>query len=145
FGSILALERRARTVAATLRWRRDLALERLADERLPLVFLFGSQQAEYFFVTGLARFLDFLAGFGSIAPAAAPACRLKRGAQLLLLGALNGEDRVLLFLAQAQGGCHFVVADGGGPTLLQRDLLQPLELVGVENLGHQFVVGLGTL
>src|SRR5690606_3963159 len=55
---------------------------------------------------------------------------------------LDGGDFRLLGLRQLEGRGHFGVANGRHTPLLQRNFLEPLQLVWTENLGQGFVIGL---
>ena len=124
-------------VAARLR-ARDLALERFAAERFEFFFLFARQNALGFFVGALAQRADFRLGRLAIAP-------LDEVADLALRGLLDFAQAVLLFRSERQRLGHRRVIERRGAALLQRDLLEPLELIFLQDAGHGRVVRLGAL
>jgi hypothetical protein len=103
----------------------DLAFERFAEQFLPLGLLVGSQNRLQLFVCCLAGRLELFASFGPIAAAAS--FTRERATQF----ALNAADLVLLFVGQVNRFGNFRVGERSGPSLLQGDLLESLELIGV--------------
>jgi hypothetical protein len=129
---------RRRIAAAELRLA-NLALERLADHRLPFFFLFAGEHAVRLFAGAGAQRGDFLGRFRPVAAA------LEHFAHFSLRALLDFAEALFLLRGQAQGLRHFGIRQRLTAALLERDLLEPLELVFFKHAGNRRVVGFGSL
>jgi hypothetical protein len=122
-------------IAARLR-SRDLTLEGFAAEGFEFIFLLVVQHTSCFFVQAFARSADLWLRGLTIAP-------LRELAHFTLRRSLHFAELILLVRGQPQRLGHRRIVERGGAPLLQRDLLEPLELVFLQDASHGRVVGLG--
>jgi hypothetical protein len=133
-------QRGARTIGSTL-GTHNLAFERLAEQRLPFVFLLVGQHAERLLVGGGAQLFELLAGRGSITASAASA-GLEGFAQLRLRALLNALQLVLLVAREIERRGHFGIFQRHRAALLQADLLESFELIFFQDRGERGLIGL---
>ncbi|MGD9722830.1 MAG: hypothetical protein AB7O59_15960 [Pirellulales bacterium] len=67
---------------------------------------------------------------------------LEQGAHLVADPLLHVVNFLFLLVAQREGGSHLRIGESGWAAQLQRDLLEALELVGVEDFGQLFLLAL---